>query len=168
MLTIPAHVGPHHWCSPDGQHKGRFRPNAPMKLVGPAPATRNPEAWASSDPMLAARLFVGFSVGQRPTYDVDDLVPIVRRVREDQGHAPDASFLLQKGIYTSQKDQSVVQEDGAQVIVLNLEGETESKFQREMTQLGEAIATQLEQEAVILEIQKGGITVRTIGIAPVE
>lgn len=167
VMSIPANIGPQHWCSPSGQHVGRFRPNGVPRLVGPRPAAGNPETWESDEPMLAARLFVGFSVGQEPTYSVDDLVPIVREVRERQGHGPDASFLLQKGIYTSQKDKSVVEEDGAQVIVLNLEGETESKFRREMVELGETIATELSQEAVILEIQKGGVTVRTVGIAPV-
>lgn len=168
VITIPANTRTSHWRSPSGSHAGSFRPNGSVLAIGPVPTSKNPEAWESSDPPVAARLFVGFNVGPRAVWSVEDLVPLVRRVREQQGHKADASFLLQKGIYTSEKDGSVVEEDGAQVIVLDLDGTPEKKFKREMVELGETIATVLEQEAVILEMQKGGITTSTVGIVPVE
>lgn len=165
-ISIPADTRTKSWRSPSGQHQGSFRPNGPVIAHGPLPTSRNPEAWESDDPVLAARLFVGFNVGPRPVWTIDDLIPIVRRVRERQGHKADATFLVQKGIYTSMKDSSVVEEDGAQVIVLDLDGTPAKAFKDEMVELGETIATRLEQETVILELQKGGLTTSTIGIVP--
>ena len=179
-MKIEANLGQASWARPNGKkgpESGRFRPKGEVVIVGERhvkiheqmvalAATENPAEWESDEPMLAARLFVGFNVGQKPTYEVDDLLPIVLAVREGQGHAPDASFLLQKGIYTSMRDKSIVEEDGAQVIVLNLDGAPQKTFERDMVELGEIIAKSMQQETVIVEIQKGGITTKVVGVVP--
>src|SRR5262249_44059384 len=120
----------------------------------------------SEEGVLAARLFVGFNVGDVPTYDVDDLVRIVRSVRDQQGRSPDSSFLVQKGIYTSRTTGRTVEENGAQIIILNLYGATNKEFTEEMVELAEAITRGFHQEEVVLEIQQGGITKKTFGIVP--
>ena len=159
-MRMQVNPGPASWSSPHG--RGSFRGRGPF--YGKT-ATPNKVDWASDSPMLAARLFVGFNVGSRPTWNVDQLVELVERVREDQGEKPDASFVAQRGIYTSSVDGETVTEDGAQVIVLDLET-PEAQFKEEMVQLAEVIARDFEQELVIVEFQKGGLVVQTFGVTP--
>jgi hypothetical protein len=166
VTMVPADMRRHMWRSPDGKHYGSFRPNGAVRNCGCQHAQQNPAAWESDEAPLAARIFVGFNVGQKTVWDLDDLVAIVRRVREAQGHHPDASFLAQRGLYTSAVDGKVVEEPGAQVILLDLDSSTQKHFQGEMVSLAEVIATEFEQEAVILELQRGGLTLRTFGIVP--
>lgn len=143
-----------------------FRPKGKLMLIGGDSLEENPERWAEEAPMWAARLFVGFNVGNRPVWTVDDLVKLVRSVRERQGRVADASFLIQKGIYTSQKTGEVVEEDGAQVIILNLAGVPKNEFRKEVIELAEVIAQVFEQELVIAELQEAGISKETIGVVP--
>ena len=72
---------------------GSFAPNRSKALA------RNLKRWSSKEPMGAARVFVGFNVGETPTYKLSDLVPIVREVREEQTGDPSSSFVAQRGIY---------------------------------------------------------------------
>jgi hypoxanthine-guanine phosphoribosyltransferase len=69
-------------------------------------------------------------------------------------------------MYTYQKTGEVVEEKGAQVIVLNLEGVPEAEFKKNMAELAETIAKKFHQEQVVVEIQKGGITRETFGVYP--
>jgi hypothetical protein len=166
-LYIPANTGLHAWRGKSKKHTGHFRPKGKIQLVGNDQSFhKNPREWESTDPMLAARIFVGFNVGQEPRWTINDLIPIVESIRQAQGHPPDASFLVQKGIYTSHVDGSIVHEDGAQIVILNLTGETLHVFAEEMTALAEMIATDLEQETVIVQIQSGGIDKMTFGVVP--
>lgn len=166
-MTVPADTRRFSWRSPHGG-VGFFRPNGRMTLVGRGPEyAQNPTGWSSREPILAARIFVGFNVGRRPKWHMNDVVRIVKRVRKDQVGSPDATFLYQRGLYTSKRDESVVDEKGAQIIILNLAGEPLGVFREQMIELGEEIATRLKQEEVIVELQRGGISKETIGITPV-
>ncbi|HEX9136820.1 MAG TPA: hypothetical protein VF905_07720 [Nitrospirota bacterium] len=164
-MHFQANTSRHAWKEPNGAW-ANFQPKGKIKVVGRSGFERNPEAWDSDDPMLSARLFVGFNVGNEPRWSIDDLAPIVARERKAQHHPVDASFLVQKGLYTSQRDGSVVYEDGAQVVLLNLTGEPERTFTREMVKLAEVIARDLEQELVVVQIQKGGVDKKTFGVVP--
>jgi len=166
-ITVPADTRRFSWRSPGGK-TGSFRPNGRMTLEGRgADFTENPAGWSSRAPIYAARIFVGFNVGPRPRWSMGDVVQIVKRVRKGQVGSPDATFLYQRGLYTSKEDSSIVDEKGAQIIILNLSGATVKEFRRQMIELGEEIATKLRQEEVIVEIQKGGVSKETIGITPV-
>lgn len=151
-----------------GGRKGSFRPHGRIMPVAlkiersETEFTENPAAWSSTEPVTAARLFVGFNVGGEPKWTVTDLIKVTRETRESQGAHPDASFLIQKGIYTSERTGETVEEDGAQVIILDVGAE--EKFREHMIQLAENIARQLEQELVIVEFQKGGLTRETMGV----
>lgn len=164
-MIVSANTRAHYWKAPHGP--GSFRPNGKLQIVGNRKNLEaNPAAWESEEGTLAARLFVGFNVGDKPTYTVDDLVSIVRGVRERQFRSPDSSFLVQKGIYTSRKTGDVVEEDGAQVIILNLYGASAKEFTAEMAELAEAIVHAFHQEEVVVEIQQSGITKKTFGVVP--
>lgn len=172
--AIPANIMKRFsWQSPDGRRRGTFRANA----GGPkfaykegqrrfSTARKNPEDWTSKGPVLSATLFVGFSVGDKPVWSMGDLITLVKKVRKAQVKHPDSSFLYQKGIYTHESDGTVVTEDGAQVIILNVPPmfRRASVFRKNMVKLAETICRDMQQETVIVRIDKNGIVDETIGV----
>lgn len=156
--VIPANLRPSSWTRVDGRHCV-FQPHGRRGQVGLFP---NRQVW-ESDETWAARLFVGFNVGPRTVHDMDDLVAIVRAVRERQTGNPSSSFLYQRGIYRHH-DGAVVDEPGAQVIIINM-GATPAQFRRDMIDLAEAIAVALTQEEVVVELQKNGVMSAVMGVA---
>lgn len=142
-----------------------FRPRGALQVHGDRARLSNPVAWSEEEPMLAARIFVGLKVGDVDKWTVDDVVKTVKRVRTAQVGAPDASFVSQKGLYTHEKSGEVVEEDSVQVVILNTAGTPHKEFVEQIVSLAEMLALELDQESVIVEIQKGGVHVRTLGVA---
>jgi hypothetical protein len=163
-VTIPANLRTFTWASPDGRSNGKFVPNGRVR-VGRNFVTPN---WRSSEQMFSARIFVGFNVGHDAVYSMDDIIPIVKEVRIKQGIAPDASFVYQKGMYTHMDGSGTVTEEGAQIILLNLSGASQEEFTNQMIQLANVLRDRLQQEAVIVEIQQGGMVKEVIGVTATE
>lgn len=163
-LTIPANLRQTSWGSPDGKSRGTFKPNG-----RPTVRTRNnlKPNWRSSEPMWAARILVGFSVGHEPVYNMDDLIRIVRRVRDKQG-IPRTRASSTRRACTHTDGSGTVTEEGAQVVLLNLTGESREKFTEQMIELGNVIREEMQQEAVIIEIQRGGVVQEVIGVTTTE
>lgn len=154
---IPVNVRPSSWTRADGAHVV-FVPHGKRTQVGYLP---NRQIW-ESDETWSARLFVGFNVGARTVHDMDDLIAVVREVREKQTGNPSSSFLYQRGVYRHQSGE-VVEEPGAQVIIINM-GASPSAFRKEMIDLAEAIAARLSQEEVVVELQKNGVMAAVMGV----
>ena len=162
-IALPVSLHPFRWKSPGGHASGFFKPNG--RPVVPRQSKLLKPNWRSKDPTWAARLFVGFNVGETPTYEMDDLIEIVRRVRGEQGAPEDSSYVYQRGVYTHEKDGSTVTEDGAQVILLNLDrGVSKNQFEEQMIELANVIVGEMQQETVIIELQQGGIVKEVIGV----
>lgn len=163
MPSYPCNPGALTWQSPVGGCS--FRPQGKLRVVDEngALAGLGKAKWTSSD-TLAARLIVGFNVGSVPTYSIDDLIPLVKAVRLQQTGVPDASFIMQKGIYSHHDGRGVVQEDSAQVLIIDMAGLGEQTFEDQMIELAEVIADKFQQETVIVEVQKNGITQRVHGV----
>jgi hypothetical protein len=106
---------------------------------------------------LAARLFVGLSVRDTPTYSIDDVVRATVEVRKQQGASPDASFLVQRGVYTHGDSGQVVTENSVQIIILDFEGRSRAAFTEDVVGLAERLRQKLQQESVIVEIQERGV-----------
>jgi hypothetical protein len=106
---------------------------------------------------LSARLFVGLSVGDKPTYSIDDVVRATIEVRKSQGLGADASFLIQRGVYTHSGSGQVVTENSVQIIILDFEGRSKAAFTQDVTQLAEDLRARLRQESVIVEVQERGV-----------
>lgn len=158
MASYPANLGIAHF------HGGSFRPSGPVRQHGRTNQL-GAIAWRASE-TIAARIFVGFNVGDVPTWTIDNLIELVLRMRQLQGANPSATMLAQKGIYQhTGGDRHVVVEDGAQVIIFN-EGKPSAEFTEEMVTLGTEIAKVFQQELVIVEIQRNGVTQETIGVTP--
>ncbi len=166
MRRYPCNIGPLHWSGPFG---GWFRPEGQLGVVNDdgrlfgLDATRR---WTSAD-TLSARIIVGFNVGDRPRWSIDDLIPLVQEIRMEQTGDPSASFLAQRGIYQhSDPRRGVVTEDSAQIIIIDTHGLSEGVFEEQMIELAGDIAERLKQEEVIVEIQRNGVTQRVHGIGP--
>ena len=151
-----------HWRSRNGG--GSFYPNGPIHMVGKRSVFENP-VLDQFDETLAARVIVGFNrLGKKPA-TIKQLISIVRSVRTRQVGNPSSSFLLQQGIYQHQSGE-VVEEPGAQVLIIETTGASRQDFEKQMIELAEVVATRLGQESVIVEIQKNGITQRTLSVGP--
>lgn len=160
-MRIPANPGLLTWRHRGGG--GSFRPYGDLYFVG---ALRNPRIWQSPGG-LAARIIVGFNVGDKPKWELKDVIPIVKRVRKEQGYPPNSTFVLQEGLYQHREpEKGVVQEKGTQVIIIDEWGTPPEQFDREMVELAETLARELQQKEVILEIQERGITQSVSGVAP--
>jgi hypothetical protein len=172
-IAIQANVKRFSW-NHRGQY-GWFEPNGRTAISGKPAAelAANRTLWEADEPLYAGRLFVGFNVGDEERWGMDDVVRIVRRVRDLQVHDPSSSFVYQRGLYSHHEgpgEGHVVDEEGAQIIVLNLPdfGISPAKFEQQIVALAEALAEELEQETVIVEIQRGGVTAKTIAVAGLE
>lgn len=166
MTKIPCDPGPANWAGPN---PGSFRPSG--RLLGYSSgrqlglAELGAVAW-TSEVTLAARLFVGFSVGSVPTWDMDDLVRVVREFLEvHYPENPAATFVAQRGVYKYVSGETV-EEQGAQVILINAEGLGARDFEARVVSLAEEVAEDLEQELVIVELQENGVVKKTLGVVP--
>jgi hypothetical protein len=162
MPVIPANLGVLYWSNPR-KGWGSFRPTGEVMIINPG-AHPNPVERRPGQRTVSARFFVGFNVGSKPTWKVKDIIKIVQQVRSEQGRPADASFIAQKGIYSSGIDRSVVVEDGAQIVIFNFTKDSAAKFTEQMIALGKALRKVLKQERIILETQRAGVTIETIGI----
>lgn len=149
----PFYTGPTQWTSPSGQNywKPTGRPIV-IEVV-----KENPYAWKQSE-VWSVRLFVGLSVGAVPTWSLDDVVKYVAKHWQKP-----ASFLLQRGIWGKPPD--LIVEDSVQVLIVNT-GVDLQEFKNNMEVLAEQIAKDFEQEEVVLELQKNGVSVALGGIVP--
>lgn len=126
----------------------------------------NPALWASP-PVPTARLFVGMNVGDAPVWSLSDVIAVVKTARVEQTGDPSSSFVTQKGIYRHDDGGGIVEEDSAQVIIYNLSEDVDAEeFEEQMVDVATQLARVLQQELVLLEIQKGGRAVKTIGVGP--
>lgn len=159
------------WTNRNGG--GSFTPKGKLECHGDKSVLENPRRWESETDIYSARIIVGFrpqdappgfevrNVGQKE----NDLVALVKKIRIAQVGDPGATFLEQRGLYRHVKSGEVVDEPGAQVIIFNTtKGVTPRQFERQVEILAEIIAEAFDQEEVIVEIQKNGISQKVFGI----
>lgn len=145
-----------------------FRPNGNVEL-------HRPKGRATANPVeelelvkFSARIFVGLSVGDEPRWTARDIVRFTRKVREGQGHDPDASFISQLGLFTG-RNGKVVEEESVQIAILNFDdGVTKAAWRDEMGELAVLLCEHFEQEVVYAELQKLGQPYQTLKATPRE
>lgn len=155
-----ANIGEFHTQTPDGPFS--FHPEGDVKVFGPR---TNPEDFASRL-NWSARFFVGFNVGKKKKWNLDDVVEAFKKARTEQigSIGSGASFLSQRGIWREESGV-VTDERSCQLILLNLAGPLKT-LRPEMVHLAEKIGAALQQKQIIMEIQRNGITQITIGVRP--
>ncbi|MCA9678473.1 MAG: hypothetical protein H6709_19315 [Kofleriaceae bacterium] len=160
MPVLPCNPGP---CSWGGPHGGSFWPRGKLRHQGALPSSTAP----IPDAPLAARLFVGLGDGREPARSTDDLVQIVVRVWAAQVGEPSPSLVAQEGMYQhGDPSRGRVVEPGAQIILINTSDLSARDFEQQVVQLAEAVAADLAQPMVIVELQRSGIMQKMIGVAP--
>lgn len=150
------------------EHKIRFRPKGKVVCHDADWAEQPTEAedvTRFGKGGLSARIFVGLSVGENATFTVKDVVDLVVEIRKKQDASPDASILTQKGIYED-KAQRVIVEESVQIVIIDLGGSEKKAFTDDMLDLAEALCDELEQETVIVEIQRRGVVADVYGVTP--
>lgn len=148
-----------------GPYPGSFEPIGRVQYYSVSPGRLAGPVWEKTD-VQAARLFVGFHVGGKPRYEIDDLIPIVREMRRRQApHDPSATFIAQRGIYRYRGTGKIIEEKGAQVMIFDFMDTAPETFREQMIRLAEEIAKRLRQELVIVEIQRNGVVTSTIGVS---
>lgn len=179
MPVIPAYTGPAIFEWTDGRTIA-FHPlhDAPLRIVGRAGSGSrarssiriNARQWADpSTDHVAGRLFVGLKVGTRRAWTVDDVEDEVTTARTAQGRLPDASYILQRGVFTSGgRRGGLVREPSVQVVIKAPDSASIERFMDELAGLGEVIATRLRQEEAWVEVQVNGIIQRYGRMTPVE
>lgn len=167
-MNIPCDCRATNWASKDSRRKGRFNPSGRIVTFGDE--TRlNPVHWQEDgEKVMSARLMMGFNVGTVTRWSMADVVENVKRIRHRQGAVIDATFLAQQGMYTSSESGQETEEPGAQVIFINLSyyHVRDALFQIQMVELAEELCVKLEQESIILEIQRGGIVSKVGTVTP--
>lgn len=128
------------------------------RFRGTGPLVPQTKELARREPLsrLAARFFVGLNVGVETKWTERDVVDAVVKIRRAQGAVPGASILSQRGIYEDQS-RRIIDEPSVQVIIIDFDGVEQGTFTKEMIALGEQLARDLQQETVLLEIQKRGV-----------
>ena len=154
---------------------GGFRPDGPLYYVGELarmdfrsnPIARKSDGSEERYPAGAsARLFVGFNVQGVPRWSLDDLLPIVERVRVAQTGDPNSTFLFTRGLYRNKSGLIERGEQGAQVIIVDERSRTAAEFENEMVALAEAIAAGMDQEKVFVELLRAGNPQETVAVVP--
>lgn len=165
----------HHTCyTGEAEHHlsdgrvGRFTPSGPLHVVHvrgksrrgragetvpenvlPFDSERDP--WAADG--LAARLIVGLKVGNESKWTIDDVMRTTYEFLTDAKLPGNSSFLAQKGIYGG------IFEDSVQVLVFDeaFPPTPIDAWTKVILALGAFLRQRLEQESVIVEIQRGGV-----------
>lgn len=171
-MRINANTRVFSWSHKSGG--GSFSPSGRRTVVGDAALLSNPRRWEAEGDTFAARIIVGFRPKDAPadfrltrsaTDAIEDLVVgIVRDMRTGQVGDPGATFLSQRGLYKHAERGEVVDEPGMQVVLINTTGATAKQFERDAEDIAERLAVALDQEEVIVEIQKNGVTQTVFGV----
>ena len=153
----------------DGRTR-RFKPVGPMhphKVGGKrrrGAREDSIEDWGAAG--RAARLFVGLNVGETPTYTIEQVVQATKELRRAEGAPPDATFIAQKGLYTEppEKGAHLIEENSVQIIIFDTEGSELDVFGAKIVELARGLREKFDQDSVIVELQKAGISQKVMAV----
>lgn len=146
----------------DKRSAGYFNPQGALERHGVQP---NPRTWSGEKAVWSARVIVGFARRGKKPATMNMLVRIVKRVRTQQTGDPSATFLTQRGLYRHNDTGEIVDEPGAQVVLIDTHDTPPRTFEKHAEEIAETIARELEQAEVIVEIQKNGVSQSVFGVA---
>lgn len=148
----------------DKRSAGYFQPHGDFERHGSL--QENPRTWSGQKAVWSARVIVGFKRRGKKPATLNMLVRIVKRVRTQQIGDPSSSFLTQRGLYRHNDTGEIVDEPGAQVVLIDTHNTPPKVFEQQAEQLAEIIARELDQAEVIVEIQKNGVSQSVFGVGP--
>jgi len=149
----------------------RFNPCGTLRIVSLGKKRRNPlggggvrtkQTTPGMGRVWGVRMFVGLSVGHEPKYSIARLVKFTKDFLIGQGWPPDSSFVAQRGIYTYASTDpkgpaGVVEEESAQVIILDAVKFDKDAFLLVMQNLAEYLVKAFEQEKIFVQVQYANV-----------
>jgi len=177
MAYYPVDLRQFSYRSPDGRHRGVFRPNGPIRHTG----RRRNSLEERINNTHSARIFLGFNAGAKPKWTMKDVTEWTKKRRmaqiagksrgKEKHAAPDASFIYQKGIWTHTKPGPdggmVVTENSMQIVFLNVgPAEKAGTFKHTILDLAQDMVRHFEQDAVFVDFQLNGISRMTAMATP--
>lgn len=144
---------------------GTFYPDRGIAYSGdPTVIHYNPAHPYESD-TYSALLIVGLSGQAGEKFSLKRIIEWVKQYRIAQVGDPGSSFVLQKGVYRHRRTGQIIDESSVRIIILNLaENESEDEFRNNILAMAEALRSDFNQEEVILEYQRRGVTTEVFGI----
>ena len=149
-----------------GRKVYRFNPCGPVREFGVHGKRRNPKTETGLGKVWGVRMFVGFSVKQKPKYSLASLVSETRDFLRKMNFPEDSSFVAQKGVYTYAEGGTVVEEDSAQVIILDTTLIDKDKFLKVMQDLAEYLVVTFEQEVMFVQVLYANVVRDTWRVTP--
>jgi len=145
----------------NGKGRGCFTPEGKFSYGYPGEAKErlNPFKPLPKETQ-SCRIIIGFKVRGELKIDIEDVISLVKRIRKEQIGKPDSTFLFQRGVYTYTKGPmkgEVEDEPGCQIMILNIFGESEEEFEKNIEYLADELRVRFEQETLIVEFQRGGV-----------
>lgn len=130
-------------------------------------ATPNPIAWTGDNNTQFGRVIVGFNVGRRPTWNIDDLEREWHEFAQERNFPRGVTIVPQRGAFVDDETGDVIQEDGATLTVLNIMDKVpRGTFAKFMQRFGEHLAEAFRQKEVIVQIGTGSTATDTWGVRP--
>ncbi len=140
---------------------------------------QNPLKRHSVEPTQGARILIGFNVGIEQKWTMKDIVKFVFRREQVESAINDGdaqehplggdvgiTFLAQEGIWQAVRETNAYPEQGAQVLMMNIISEKPKRFIKDMSELADAMVTEFQQQAVLLEITKNGVVKENFEFGP--
>lgn len=165
----------------------RFVPQGKVYEVGD-PSQWYTRSWKSNplkkrvkDQAQGARIILGFNVGIEEKVTIQDVVDLVFKLRRQQvkealedgeaqphplGGDIGATFVAQKGLWQSVKDEQAYPENGVQVAMMNIIQEDPERFIEDMIEIADAMVADFNQNAVLIEISNNGVVDETMEVGP--
>lgn len=168
-VALPFNIRSRVSWNPGPKKAGCFAPYGELSFTEDSLKTRfNPGNLYGTEfsPLWSARIFVGFNVGDIPTYTMEQVVGLVKTIRASQDQEADSSFIYQRGLYTHRSDGKVVEEQSAQIVFINVNTvkEPPNEFRLNMLRLGDTLRETLKQESVIVTFYFGSDQKETVGL----
>lgn len=147
------------WSSPSGDTLLREWSSkaGPSSLTRTAELQRTEIDTSIEAGILAARISVGLSVGNHPTWTVSDTIAVTKRVLLAQDRDPGASFISQRGIYQSETGE-IVEEESVQIVIYNVGQVANDVFRSGIIKLAKEFVRALKQERVYIEFEHHSVT----------
>ena len=162
-MILNVNTGPSAW--PGGcfvPHRGARR-----AYVGIDLGRRNP--WELQDAPLYSGLIILGLEGRTKRTKIDrrKVVEYVREIRTAQAKKFVPRFILQRGLYRSQKGDDV-EEESVRIIILHLTKEPREKFKVNILRLTESMAARFGKDELFVEFQLGGVARESYRVWPPE
>lgn len=153
---------------------GSFTPAPKYGIVGNKNALYETNPRTAYGKPLAGLIVMGLTdrANHAINHSLDEVVELVKNVRIQQtseseapgdGGDPGSTFILQRGLFRHRTGE-IIDEESVRIIILHLTDETSDEFREHLLKLAETMCEKFNQDELIVEFQKGGVTEDVVGV----